>query len=69
MDNILLSTSKNYHLYLGFPFCKKKCSFCHYVDNISFGNNHIGDDYLNLLLKQLEEALKLNKDKNCPICS
>jgi len=64
MNNILLSTSKNYHLYIGFPFCKSKCSFCHYTDNIKFGKTSIDENYINLLLKQLREVLELNKNKN-----
>ena len=64
MGDILLSTSQNYHLYLGFPFCKSKCSFCHYTDNIYFGNTSISEDYMKLLLNQLKEVLKLNKHKN-----
>ena len=64
MDNTLLSTSKNYHLYIGFPFCKTKCSFCHYVDNIKFGKTVIDENYISLVLKQLKEILELNKHNN-----
>jgi len=64
MNNTLLSTSKNYHLYIGFPFCKSKCSFCHYTDNIKFGKTYIDENYMNLVLKQLREVLELNKNKN-----
>ena len=64
MDNTLLSTSKNYHLYIGFPFCKTKCTFCHYVDNIKFGKTTIDEKYMSLLLKQLKKILDLNKYNN-----
>ncbi|WP_378957066.1 radical SAM protein [Pelosinus sp. sgz500959] len=53
-----------YALYLNFPFCKSVCSYCHYVKNIKFGYEYIPNDYILILLKQLEDVLIKLKDMN-----
>ena len=45
-------------LYLNFPFCKTPCSYCHYIDNIKFGYTKIPENYIKILLSQLEYVLK-----------
>lgn len=45
-------------IYINFPFCKLPCSYCHYVDNLSFGHNSIPDDYFRVLKEQLNDTLK-----------
>lgn len=59
----MISSSNEYHLYIGIPFCYAKCSYCHYVDNLKFGHKHVSDSYFNLLLKQLKSVFSLNKNK------
>lgn len=44
-------------IYINFPFCKRPCSYCHYVKNIKFGYSEIPDQYISLILEQLEDIL------------
>ena len=57
-DNI---NFKNVAIYINFPFCKIPCSYCHYIDNISFGYNSIPNDYVDLVIAQLENVFSKNK--------
>lgn len=50
--------SKQTALYLNFPFCESPCSYCHYIDNLSFGYNTIPEDYILLIINQLDSVLK-----------
>lgn len=59
----IISSSNEYHLYIGIPFCHTKCSYCHYIDNLKFGNKNVNDSYFNLLLQQLKLVLYLNRNK------
>lgn len=56
MDYINLRKEKN-ALYLNFPFCKTPCSYCHYIDNLNFGYSEIPDEYVTLIIRQLESNL------------
>lgn len=44
-------------LYLNFPFCKRPCTYCHYVENIQFGYSAIPDEYVQMLTMQLHHVL------------
>ena len=41
-------------IYINIPFCKLRCSYCHYVSNISFGHNTVPNEYFSILLNDLE---------------
>ncbi len=45
-------------IYVNFPFCKLPCTYCHYIDNISFGHKEIPQQYLEMVISQLEDVLK-----------
>lgn len=45
-------------IYINFPFCKLPCTYCHYIDNISFGYKEIPQQYLEMVISQLEDVLK-----------
>lgn len=46
-------------IYVHIPFCKQKCKYC---DFISFSNmNKYISDYINCILKEIEDVSKLNK--------
>lgn len=59
----IIASSSEFHLYVGFPFCYKKCSYCHYIDNLKFGHKNINNSYFTLLLKQIKMVLDTNRDK------
>ncbi|WP_041177481.1 radical SAM protein [Brachyspira intermedia] len=45
-------------IYINIPFCLRKCSFCHYVNNLKYSYSKVEDSYFIILLKQLEYVLK-----------
>lgn len=45
-------------IYINFPFCKLPCTYCHYIDNISFGYKEIPQQYLEMVISQLEDVFK-----------
>lgn len=51
-------------IYINIPFCNKRCSFCHYSDNIKFSYKKVEDNYFNILTNQLEYVLQNIKNKN-----
>lgn len=59
----MISSSNEYHLYIGIPFCYAKCSYCHYVDNLEFGHKNVSNSYFNLLIKQMKLVFSLNRNK------
>ena len=44
-------------LYLNFPFCKHPCTYCHYIENLSFGYSSIPDEYVLKVITQLDNVL------------
>lgn len=44
-------------LYLNFPFCKHPCTYCHYIENLSFGYSSIPDEYVLKVITQLDNIL------------
>lgn len=61
---------QDFSIYVGFPFCKKACAYCHYKPNIHFGVSEIPGNYLDTLLKQIRYFLQENSiaDKTLPSC-
>lgn len=45
-------------VYINFPFCKKPCSYCHYMPNIKFGYEEIPNEYFKQVCTQLEDTCK-----------
>lgn len=45
-------------LYLNIPYCKTPCSYCHYLDNIAFGYDHVPNQYVEMLCVQLDDVLR-----------
>ena len=50
---------QDFSIYVGFPFCKKACAYCHYKPNIHFGVSEIPGNYLDTLLKQIRCFLQV----------
>lgn len=46
----------NVALYLNFPFCVSPCSYCHYIQNIKFGQSIIPKRYFETICEQLIEV-------------
>ena len=67
---MLPSPEQDFSIYVGFPFCKKACAYCHYKPNIHFGVSEIPGNYLDTLLKQIRCFLQKNNisNKTLPSC-
>lgn len=67
---MLPSSERNFSVYVGFPFCKKACSYCHYKPNIHFSLSEIPRNYLDTLLKQIRCFLQENgiRNRTLPSC-
>ena len=44
----------NLAIYINIPYCPSCCTYCHYIENLKFGATSVPNDYLELLLSQLE---------------
>lgn len=53
----LIKNKKIHALYFNFPFCRYPCTYCHYVNNLSFGYYDIPNEYIKLLVNQLKVVL------------
>lgn len=60
---------KEISFYIGIPFCKKPCKFCHYRPNIRFGVKTIPEAYINTLLKQIQDSIVNFKLENKKLLS
>ena len=48
-------------LFVGIPFCPSRCSYCSFISSEIAKEKNI-DDYINCLIKEIEEGLKLLKN-------
>lgn len=65
---IIEKIKNEYLLYINIPFCVTQCSYCHYVDNLKFGNIKIDNFYFSKLLQQLNALLSsLSKQKSVTV--
>ena len=47
--------------YIGIPFCKMPCSYCHYKPNLTFGHSAVPDAYVDSIVRQLQEFCEANR--------
>lgn len=47
--------------YIGIPFCKMPCSYCHYKPNLTFGHSAVPDAYVDSIVCQLQEFCEANR--------
>ncbi len=59
----------NVAFYIGIPFCKKACNYCHYRPNIRFGTETIPDVYFTTLLIQIQSFLQKYNIRNSTLLS
>ena len=68
LKNLLTNIDKhNTALYINIPFCKNICTYCHYINNIKFGYNHIPENYFKILIQDIKSVC--SKIKNCNLKS
>lgn len=48
----------NAALYLNFPFCVSPCSYCHYIQNVKFGQTTIPSEYFDTICNQIIEVCR-----------
>ena len=54
-----LSKKQSFSLYVSIPFCPSRCSYCSFVSHSIDKAHKLIPEYLNLLLKEIEETAKI----------
>ena len=63
------SAPKTYSLYLGIPFCPSRCSYCSFVSHSIERAGNMLEEYLPLLLRELELTGRLVKEAGLTVIS
>ena len=61
-DVLMRSKEDNYSLYVSIPFCPTRCKYCSFVSHSIERTKKLVPQYLELLIRELEETAKVAKD-------
>ena len=59
-----LSEEKSFSLYISIPFCPSRCNYCSFVSQSVEKAKHLIDDYVSLLVKEIEATAQYAKKLN-----
>ena len=61
------SANDNVSIYISIPFCPSRCSYCSFVSHSIEKASDLIDEYLRLLLKEIEETANIVKELNLKV--